>query len=295
MTQTHVHVGPFAQLKPTVNFANRMTAFPGQYWGPRTIPDCQLLYVISGHATLTLDARQIELSPGECVFYGENSPHWIVSSETAPVTFSSIHFNWDTDSPDPVHPAYGIKNCAPETLTKSARSYSVQVDGQGDVMFPHHTSLNLETLFMQIVREYRYEEQGFAAVLRGLLTQLLVVILRHQMGGQQSPAARRKIAPALEAIRKHPHISWRTEELADLCGYHPTYFSALFKETIGDSPKHYLVLERIRKAKHLLMEIETVEAVAAKLGYTSTHYFCRNFKSITGLTPTEFRRRSFEL
>jgi AraC-like DNA-binding protein len=131
--------------------------------------------------------------------------------------------------------------------------------------------------------------------MRGLLTQLITIIIRNEMNGKYSSGERRKIAPALEAIRKQPNINWSSCELAELCGYHPTYFASIFRETIGSSPKHYLIQERIRKAKQLLLEVKTIEEVSVKLGYTSLHYFCRNFKTVTGLTPTEYKIQSLEL
>lgn len=296
MMPSSVQVGLLSKLRPTVNFANQMAAFPGQEWGPRIIPDCQLLHVLSGKAKLSLGLRQYNLAAGDYVFYGSDSPHHLVSSKSDPFTFASIHYRWHQVSPKPVHPEYGIRTCIAGESSKPARNYIVHVNGYGEVEFPHYfTSSALEHLFLQVVREYRFEEPGYTSVLRGLLSQLLVMILRQQINGQQSPAARRKIAPALEVIRKQPNVSWKAEKLAGLCGYHPTYFAQLFKEATGHSPKHYLILERIRKAKSLLLEAGTVEEAAERLGYTSLHYFCRNFKEVTGLTPTEFKRRSIEL
>ncbi|WP_376774375.1 helix-turn-helix domain-containing protein [Paenibacillus eucommiae] len=54
----------------------------------------------------------------------------------------------------------------------------------------------------------------------------------------------------------------------------------------------YLILERIRKAKLYLLEADSVEKVAERLGYTSIHYFSRNFKEVTGFTPTRFKQHS---
>lgn len=273
-----------------------MTASSGQEWGPRIIPDSQLIYVMSGQAILYLGPERFTLGSGDCVFYGPKSPHKLVSDKSEPFTFASIHFEWNSTSLVPIHPMPGIQNCTPVKMTTLPSSYKVHIDGHGDVMLPHCFSQpNLESMFTQIVREYRFEEHGYLTVLKGLLTQLVAIILRYRINGENSSATRRKIAPALEMIRKQPHINWTSSELAHLCGYHPTYFSTLFKETIGHSPKHYLVLERIRKAKQLLIETATVEEVAYKLGYASIHYFCRNFKAVTGLTPTEFKLQSIEL
>lgn len=286
-----VHVGSLAQLRPVVNFANRMSTAPGQAWGPRTIPDCQLIYVISGQAELALGPERMQLGAGDCVFYGAASPHRLVSSDTDPFTFASIHFSWDNDSPDPVHPGQGIAQVPVDALSEQAAAYVVHVPGHGDVAFPHRFALpNLEGLFLHIVREYRDEAPGFGSVLRGLLTQLIVLVVRHRIDGWRGGASRSKIEPALEAICIQPHKNWKMEELARLCGYHPTYFASLFRETTGHSPKHFLVLERIRKAKQLLPDARSIEEVAYRLGYASVHYFCRNFKEVTGTTPSEYRQ-----
>jgi len=205
----------------------------------------------------------------------------------------SIHFDWNTESPEPIHPLHGIRECH---FTEKVTLYKIRIDEQREVIFPHYFIMpNIESLFANIVREYRYEELGYTFILRGLVTQLITLIIRNEVNGNPSLGERRKIAPALESVRKQPEKNWTIHELADICGYHPTYFSSIFKESTGITAKQFLINERIRKAKQLLLEAKTVEEVSIKLGYTSIHYFCRNFKSITGLTPTEYKLQSLEL
>lgn len=289
-----VYRTPLSQLKPVVNFANRLKSYEGQSWGPRTIADCQLIYVISGQAEVMIGPQYYRISSGECIFYGSDSPHSILSSKTDPVTFSSIHFSWDKDSLEPVMPIPGIRDCSGLDLLREPASYFIQAAAEEDTMLPHHCLLpELEPFFLNIVAEYRSEAYGYQASMRGLLIQLLSLLLRHQRQTVRLVSAQQqqKIEPALEAIRLNPDAHWTTEGLARLCGYHPTYFAALFAEVMGEAPKRYIVLERIRRAKQLLLEDLTVEQTANKLGYTSIHYFCRSFKEITGLTPTQFKRQ----
>lgn len=247
-------------------------------------------------ATLTLGNQHISLTAGECVFYGANSPHKIISSEIDPCTLTSIHFSWDKESPEPVSPMDNIITCSAKDLALPAQIYTINVDGYGDFVYPHHFLItNLESYFNQILREFRFEEKGYITSLRGLMMQLIVTIIRHQINGYNSSAQWRKVAPALEVIRKQPQLDWSIADLAKLCGYHPSYFTAIFKKTIGYSPLRYLNLERIRKAKEYLLEAESVEKVAELLGYTSIHYFSRSFKKITGVTPTRFKQHSIQL
>lgn len=296
MQETHVHLGMLSSFNPMVHFANKLDASPGQTWGPRTISDFQLLYVLSGNGTIQLGNETIHLHTGECVFYGMESPHMLIASELDPFSFMSIHFEWNTQKTVPTHPVHGIKDCTLADLQQPAPTFLLNVEPYREIVFPNHIiAPPIDHLFSQIVREYRFEEPGYVFTLKGLLIQLLSAIIRHVAEGTYSTGERRKIAPALEAIRKQPEIQWSLRELAEVCGYHPTYFSNIFKETMGFTPKQFIIQERIRKAKQLLLEEKTIEEVALKLGYTSIHYFSRNFKASTGLTPTEYKFQSLEL
>lgn len=72
-----------------------------------------------------------------------------------------------------------------------------------------------------------------------------------------------------------------------------TYFSEKFKECEGINFNDYLRRLRIEKAKQLL---ETgcfkVYEVARKSGFSDVKYFIRNFKAETGLSPTNYRRKT---
>jgi two-component system response regulator YesN len=49
---------------------------------------------------------------------------------------------------------------------------------------------------------------------------------------------------------------------------------------------------RIEKAKHLLLiKSASVEEIADALGFADTKYFSQLFKSITSLTPSQFRNK----
>ena len=289
-------VGMLGSIRPTVNFANYFTAPPGMQWGPRTIPDCQLIYIVSGSASFEMAGKRLELSPGHCIFYGSDSPHRLAASPDSPLTLSSIHFSWDAPSPEPVHPVPLIRSCSEQQLSMPARVYTITVEGHGAVeMWNLFRVEGLDGLFQRIAREFLYREPGSAAVLRGYMLQLLATLLRFQIDKRFRAANERgKIAAAVEAIRRQPAKDWSTPELAAIAGYHPTYFASLFREATGYTPKHYLILERIKQAQLLLLREKSIEAVASRLGYSSVHYFCRNFKAVTGWTPGEFRKRNLE-
>lgn len=280
--------GTLSRLRPTVNFASHDEAPSRMTWGPRLIPDCQLFYVASGEAELQLGAETYRLRSGDYAFYGAHSPHRLVAVQAT--RFFSLHFHLDHDSPVPVHPAYSILHCSEQELVQEPMAYTLEIDERISLTLPHHFAVpGLEPIHKRLETEYQRELPGHAWLLRALLMELLTGIVRHLLGEQPLSPDRAKIEPALQAIELHPEVNWSVAQLAGLCGYHSVYFASLFGRVTGTNPKQYLIAERIRKAKYYLLTNEKLDVIAERLGYSSLHYFSRNFKELTGLTPTQFK------
>jgi YesN/AraC family two-component response regulator len=78
--------------------------------------------------------------------------------------------------------------------------------------------------------------------------------------------------------------------LADRIHYDYTYLSNLFSEVEGTTIEKYFILQRIEKAKELIVYGElSLTEIADKLGYSSGAYLSSQFKQVTGLTPTFYR------
>ena len=148
----------------------------------------------------------------------------------------------------------------------------------------------VESLLLKIVTEYQKESPGYTFALRAHMTEVLLMIIR-QLLSLEDKNQDSKIARAYQAIKYHPDRAWSVVELADLCGYQADYFAELFKLENGKTPKQFLMEERNRKAKYLLLSGETLENITKKLAYTSLHYFSRSFKEENGMTPTQYRQQ----
>ena len=71
--------------------------------------------------------------------------------------------------------------------------------------------------------------------------------------------------------------------------YH--FLSTLFSSVEGVTIEKYIILQRIERAKELLMYDEmTINEIADTLGYSSVQHLSQQFKKITGLTPTHFKQ-----
>ncbi len=69
------------------------------------------------------------------------------------------------------------------------------------------------------------------------------------------------------------------------------YLSGLFSSIEGITIEKYVILQRIEKAKELLMYDElSLSEIADRLGYSSVQHLSQQFKKITGLTPSHFKQ-----
>ena len=70
--------------------------------------------------------------------------------------------------------------------------------------------------------------------------------------------------------------------------YH--FLSGLFSATEGVTIEKYIILQRIERAKELIMYNElSLNEIADSLGYSSVQHLSQQFKKITGMTPSQFK------
>lgn len=68
-------------------------------------------------------------------------------------------------------------------------------------------------------------------------------------------------------------------------------FRTLFQNNYGVTPSRYITLHRIEYAKALLFsESNSVAATAARCGFSDAYYFSKVFKTILGISPSEYRK-----
>lgn len=78
--------------------------------------------------------------------------------------------------------------------------------------------------------------------------------------------------------------------LSDNLGQEYSALSNLFSDVEGITIEQYFISQKIEKVKELLMYNElSLSEIAYQLNYSSISHLSRQFKKVTGLTPTYFR------
>lgn len=82
------------------------------------------------------------------------------------------------------------------------------------------------------------------------------------------------------------------EELAQVSGLSPNYFHAIFRETLGVTPNAWLTDMKVKHAKELLAgSTHSISDIAETCGFQNIPYFTVLFGKVTGMSPSEFRKR----
>ncbi len=96
----------------------------------------------------------------------------------------------------------------------------------------------------------------------------------------------------LEFIKDHYAEQITLTDVAKHFHFNPSYLSSYFSTHNGEGFIEYLNRIRIEEASKLLVEgTSTISEISGMVGYSDHSYFCKVFKKITGLSPSQFRRK----
>ncbi len=97
-------------------------------------------------------------------------------------------------------------------------------------------------------------------------------------------------------VWQFPMKEWFLADAARSAHLSVSRFEALYSKEYGDSFTADVINARIEYAKDLLDTSDlSVKKISEKCGYTDENYFSRQFKSKTGVTPTEWRNKQHYL
>ena len=99
------------------------------------------------------------------------------------------------------------------------------------------------------------------------------------------------IIKLLDHIEKNYQKDLNLKEISDSLNINSIYLGQLFQKEIGILFSDYINNFRINKAKDLLVNTSLKASEIGELvGYSNKNYFYRKFKSIVGITPSEWRK-----
>jgi two-component system response regulator YesN len=151
--------------------------------------------------------------------------------------------------------------------------------GVVDYILKPVTFEDIESVLHRLNRDNAYQRNAFAG---GSIEET------HPLPEGVNPLIRQ----AVDIIHQNFATQLTLDGIASRLDVSSEYFSQLFSRQMGITFTTYLKHYRIDAAKRLLLERRwKMRDVAAMTGYQTAQYFCRVFKEVTNISPSEFVRQ----
>jgi YesN/AraC family two-component response regulator len=152
----------------------------------------------------------------------------------------------------------------------------------------------IELSIMEIAEECRLKQAHWQSVVADAIEKFLVVVDRAQMNVDEKQTVG---DPLIKDILAYLDNTFTEDiSLADVAahfGLSPYSLSRMFKQYVGLGFQKYLIHERIREAKRLLEQTDLkIMTVADAVGFGDLSAFNRDFKLLTGVSPSLYRKIS---
>ena len=142
----------------------------------------------------------------------------------------------------------------------------------------------LKKIFTHILEE---NKRGIEDRLKILIKELFT-----QYASTQTKVEKEIISKTKIYIANHCDESLSVEEVASSVGYDKSYLIRMFKKEVGMTPQHYILNEKVNRAKDLLSysEINSLSHISVNAGFFDQSHFNRNFKSHFGTSPKKYKK-----
>ncbi len=249
---------------------------PGHSFGPVKRNHYLFHYVVSGCGQLLADdsngaTQTYNIRSGQGFLIFPDQTNTYVADHTHPWEYIWIEFDGLRVRPSllssslsPDHPVYHAKS----------REYRDQMFEEMQYLVNHSS----ETAFHQIGHLYLF----FDALIRSVQQP------NYETGNKTQDFY---IREALHYIENNYMTDLSIEEIARHSGIDRTYFSKLFKKSVGSSPQQFLINYRMVKAAEMLkLTNQSVKDIGMMVGYPNQLHFSRAFKSVYGMSPLPWRK-----
>lgn len=154
----------------------------------------------------------------------------------------------------------------------------------------------IKTIASSMEYAWRLQRTGCREVCLSGLYQLMYHIVLHKNNTYVPKVHQVRIEKSLQYL--HEHVldhNLTIETIAAQSSISEIYFRRLFTEIYGLSPKKYMIMLRLNRAKELLEGgTLSVSEIAEDVGFGDVYSFCKTFRKEVGSTPTEYKKQLHE-
>ena len=150
-----------------------------------------------------------------------------------------------------------------------------------------------EELFFRILHLLRDKPKNYRIDTSTLAYQLLLLLSRDAQNEEHHPLIPSAIARTIRYAEQNLGEPLNMDVLARVAGCSRVHLTRLFKKFMGVHTRDWLIETRMRYARMMLtMTDKTVNDISGAVGYWDPYHFSTAFRRVTGMSPTEYRKKS---
>lgn len=231
----------------------------------------EIVYVVQGKIEVVESENIYIMSDGDIIFHAPMEFHKICSAENTAPHVLNMSFTIEGTLPSIVK--NGIFNLNDEQKNEYTKLFKfikeVIIENQKSAsFFTQEAAYRLASFILHLCNTTQVQEP-LSTTASALTYKSLVKLMRNEINNNLS-----------------------IKNLAEKSFISISYIKFLFQHYAGISPKNYYNNLRIIEAKHLLEQGLSVTDTANKMNFSSPNNFVRFFKSITSITPYQYKNQS---
>ena len=241
-------------------------------WRPKGRLDYQLLYLAAGKVHFFLDGKEEIVTAGHMVLYRPKEMQRYVYYGEDQTEVYWVHFTGSD-------------------VKRLLREYGLPSSGH---VFYTGNSPDYHQLFRRMILELQLCKPHYEEYLSMLLREIFLLAGRQLAETHRlNPTLCAEMEQATRYFNEHFHEDISIDNYAAQKHMSTCWFIRSFKQFNGATPMQYILSVRIANAKNLLdTTTYNVTEIASIVGYENPLYFSRLFHKQTGVSPSEYRKRS---
>ena len=240
---------------------------------PHTHPFCEIMFVLSGSGTVTINETEYEVRKGDIIVYNPDASH---AESTTGDNGIELAF-------------FGITNFKIGNLP----SDYILDENTSPILHTGADAQEYEFYFMSLVKEVASDKPYNEIFSKYLARLIMIGILRLANISEAKFVTNGIFTRIHNYLNNHFTEIESMDAICEELKISKYYLSHVFKKYMGKPPMQYVASKRIAYAKKLLQETDlSATEIGEMCGYKDHVLFFKSFKKQEGITPIAFRRKT---
>lgn len=247
--------------------------------GFKTHDDYEIFFLLSGEGRLVIENNRYPLQPCDLIIINANEAHRDFLAEKTPCKYITIHF--DPNLLTPFSQLFNLHHCFLNKLNSEHNKLSPAKPQREKLL----------TLFKRMENLFTHADHANEILKYTSLIELVFYINQFLLTNSETPFQAtfpESLSVVLEYIDKNIEHELSLEILEKRFYINRSYLSRLFRKHLNISIHKYIILQRIAKAKELLLKGHSPLSASRYSGFNDYSNFRKMFKKITKTSPSQY-------